>query len=86
MSKLDANSGYWQEKSEKSQLLTTFITPIGRYYCTKGPFGLSSMQEIFSKKIDYSIDGLDGFVKSTNDFLVFGKDIAEHDKRLRTLL
>ena len=87
MSKLDAKSGYWQVPlSEKSQLLTTFITPIGRYCCTREPFGLSSMQEIFNKKIDSIIDGLDGVVKSTDDFLVFGKGKAEHDKRLRTLL
>ena len=87
MSKLDANSGYWQVPlNEQSQLLTTFITPIGRYCCTRGPFGLSSMQEIFNKKIDYIIDGLEGVVKSTDDFLVFGKDKTEHDKRLRTLL
>ena len=44
------------------------------------------MQEIFNKKIDSIIDGLDGAVKSTDDFLVFGKDKAEHDKRLQTLL
>ena len=44
------------------------------------------MQELFSKKIDSIIDGLDGVVKSTDDFLVFGKDKAEHDKRLQTLL
>ena len=30
--KLDANSGFWQEKlAENSQLLTTFLTPLGRY-------------------------------------------------------
>ena len=44
------------------------------------------MHEIFNKKIDSVIDGLDGVVKSTDDFLVFGKDKAEHDKRLQTLL
>ncbi len=87
MSKLDANSGYWQAPlNDKSQLLTTFITPIGRYCCTRGPFGLSSMQEIFNKKLDFIIEGLEGVVKSTDDFLVFGKDKAEHDARLRNLL
>jgi len=31
-SKLDANSGLWQVKLDKtSTLLTTFITPFGRY-------------------------------------------------------
>ena len=58
MSKIDANSGYWQVPlDEASQELTTFITPIGRFCCTRGPYGLSSMQEIFGKKMDVVIEG-----------------------------
>ena len=61
MSKVDANSGYWQVPlDEESQELTTFITPIGRFCCTRGPYGLSSMQEIFGKKMDIIIEGLEG--------------------------
>ena len=38
-SKLDANSGFWQiPLSENSKLLTTFVTPYGRYYFHKLPF------------------------------------------------
>ena len=85
--KLDANSGYWQVPlDEDSQLLTTFITPFGRYCCTRGPFGLSSMQEIFNKKMDNIVEDLEGVAKSTDDFLVYGKNKAEHDSRLRKLL
>ena len=81
--KLDANSGYWQVPlDEDSQLLTTFITPFGRYCCTRGPFGLSSMQEIFNKKMDNIVEDLEGVVKSTDDFLVYGKNQTEHDFRL----
>ena len=87
MSKLDANSGYWQVPlDENSQLLTTFITPIGRYCSTRGPFGLSSMQEIFNKKMDQIIEGLDGIAKSTDDFLVYARDETEHDERMHQLL
>ena len=87
MSKLDANSGYWQMPlDEDSQLKATFITPFGRFCPTRGPFGLSSMQEIFNKRLDKIISGLPGVVKSTDDFLVTGKDMAEHDERLRGLL
>ena len=76
MSKLDANSGYWQmELDEESQHMTTFITPFGRYCPTRAPFGLTSMPEIFSKRMDKLIDNLPGVVKkSMDDFLVFGKD------------
>jgi len=87
MTKLDANSGYWQMKlDQQSQLLTTFITPLGRFCCTRGPFGLSSMQEIFNKRIDSVIDGLPGVAKSTDDFLVYAKTESEHDIRLERLL
>ena len=87
MSKLDANSGYWQVPlNEKSQELTTFITPVGRFCCTRGPYGLSSMQEIFSKKMDIVIEGLKGVVKSTDDFLVYAKTKKELEDRTEKLL
>ena len=79
MTKLDANSGYLQMTLDKdSQLLTPFITPLGRFCCTRGPFGLTSMQEIFNKCMN-SIDGLPGVAKSTDDFLVHGKTVEEHE-------
>eukprot|EP00794_Sanderia_malayensis_P002412 gene2412-2781_t len=87
LTKLDANLGYWQMPlDEESQLKATFITPFGRFCPTRGPFGLSSMQEIFNKRLHNIISGLPGVVKSTDDFLVTGKDMAEHDERLRALL
>ena len=47
-SKLDANSGFWQiPLSQTSRLLTTFITPMGRYCFNKLPFGISSAPEHF---------------------------------------
>ena len=37
--KINANSGFWQiPLDEKSRLLTTFITPYGRYFFNKLPF------------------------------------------------
>ena len=44
--KLDANSGFWQEKlAENCQLLTTFLTPFGRYCFQRVPFDLKSAPE-----------------------------------------
>lgn len=87
MSKLDLNSGYWQMPLDKaSQILTTFITPIGRYCMTVGPFGLSSMQEIFNKRLDHIIEGLEGVSKSTDDLLIYGKNEHEHKINLIALL
>ena len=39
MTKLDANSGYWQIPVDQSgRLKATFITPFGRFCPTRGPF------------------------------------------------
>ena len=52
--KLDANSGFWQiPLSDESRLLTTFITPFGRYCFNKLPFGISSAPEHFQKRMTF---------------------------------
>ena len=86
-SKLDANSGFWQIPLAKpSRLLTTFITPIGRFHFNKLPFGISSAPEQFQKRMSQILDGLDGVVCQMDDVLVHGKDQAEHDQRLTAVL
>ena len=51
-SKLDVNSGFWQISLAKDcQTLTTFITPFGRYFFNKLPFGISSASELFQRRI-----------------------------------
>ena len=45
-SKLDANSGFWQiPLAKESRLLTTLLTPYGRYCFNKLPFGICSAPE-----------------------------------------
>ena len=52
-SKIDANSGSHQiPLSENSKRLTTFITPWGRYYFNRLPFGISSAPERFQRTIN----------------------------------
>ena len=87
MSKLDFNSGYWQMPlDESSQLKCTFTTPFGRYCPTRAPFGLCSLPEIFTKKLDELLSELDGIVRSMDDILVHGETLEEHDERLERLL
>ena len=87
MAKLDANSGYWQlPLDEESQLFCTFTTPFGRYCPTRGPFGLNSLPEIFTKKMDDIIQGAPGVVKSMDDFLIFGKNESEYEENLTNVL
>ena len=86
-SKLDANSGFWQvELSEESSRLTTFITPFGRYYFKRLPFGISSAPEHFQKRMSEILEGLEGVVCQMDDILVYGSDQTEHDRRLHAVL
>ena len=86
-SKLDANSGFWQiSLAEKSQQLTTFITPFGRYHFTKMPFGISSAPEHFQKRMSAILSGLEGVLCLMDDILVFGTDEGEHHRRLTRVL
>ena len=86
-SKLDANSGFWQiPLSPESRPLTIFITPSGRYYFNKLPFGISSAPEVFQKRMKKILDGLPGVVCMIDDILVFGADQKEHDERLSAVM
>ena len=87
MSKLGANSGFWQIPLAKNcRELTTFITPFGRYCFNKLPFGISSAPEHFQKRMSTILDGLAGVLCLMDDILVFGKDQKEHDTRLTAAL
>ena len=60
-SKLDANSGFWQiPLSRESALLTTFITPFGRYCFHRLPFGITSAPEHFQGRMLDILSGLGG--------------------------
>ena len=86
-SKLDANSSFWQIKlAEESKLLTTFITPFGRYAFHRLVMGLSSASEYFQKRMSQILEGIDGVLCQTDDVLVFGRTEDEHDSRLETVL
>ena len=86
-SKIDANSGFHQiPLSQSSQLLTTFITPFGRYAYQRLPFGISSGPELFQREMSRILEGLEGVVCLMDDVVIFGRSQDEHDKRLRTAL
>ena len=86
-SKLDANSGFWQiPLSKESSLLTTFITPHGRFCFNRLPFGITSAPEHFQRRMSVILRDLDGVVCLIDDILVHGKTQQEHDERLRAVL
>ncbi|CAB3992300.1 Hypothetical predicted protein [Paramuricea clavata] len=86
-SKLDANHGYWQILlDEESRLLTTFNTPFGRYCYKRMPFGITSAQEVFQKRMCQSFGDLEGVETDVDDILVWGATVEEHDERLMNTL
>ena len=86
-SKLDANSGFWQIPLDPtSSLLTTFITPFGRYCFHRLPFGISSAPEHFQRRMSEALSGLTGVVCMMDDVLIHGTTREEHDERLEKVL
>ena len=86
-SKLDAYWGFWQVAlEEESQILTTFISPFGRYKFKRLPFGIASAPEFFQKQMSQILSGLEGVVCNIDDILIRGQTEEEHDHRLRATL
>lgn len=86
-SRLDAYLGFYQVKVHpESMLLTTFITPFGRFKFNRLPFGISCTPEHFQRMIHQLLEGLDGVVCHIDDILVWGKTREEHDNRLYEVL
>ena len=85
--KLDANSAFWLRKlSNKSKLLTTFITPWGRYCFERLPYGISTGSEQYQKVMESKLEGLEGVECQIDDILVHGKSQQIHDERLQAVL
>ena len=86
-SKLDANNGFWQiPLTKESKLLTTFITPYGRFCFNKLPLGISSAPEIFQRCMNNVLSGLPAVFCHIDDILMYGKDSTEHESRLQATL
>ena len=86
-SKLDATSGYWQLKlDEESSKLCTFNTPFGRYRFLRVPFGIVSASKIFQRVMSQMVEDIEGSEAIMDDIVVWGKDQAEHDMRLKQVM
>lgn len=86
-SKLDANSGFWQiPLHEESRLLTTFITPWGRFCFNRLPFGISSAPEVFQRTMTRLLEGLPGVVCHMDDILIHGENSVDLDANVRQVL
>ena len=87
-SQLDLKSAYWQIQLDvNSKLLTTFGTPFGRYMYNVLPFGLDPASEICQKRVEkFIIQDQPGALAHQDNILVWGKDVEEHDFRLKKSL
>ena len=52
----------------------------------KFPFGISSAPELFQRRMNSILEGLEGVVCLMDDVLVYGKDEAENEARLLRVL
>ena len=85
--KLDGTSSYLCIVLDyESSLLTTFNTPWGRYRFVRLPFGLACSQDIFQRMMDQIIERCEGIIGIADDIVVYGKDDAEHNRRLHNLM
>ena len=82
-SKLDAASGFWQILLElPTAKLTTFITPFGRLFFKRVPFGISSAPEIFQRTMIKILAGIDGVICYFDHILCHTSTTEEHERFL----
>ena len=76
---LNAVKGYWQVSlEEESQILTTFITPYGRFkFLQRAPKGLSSSQDEYCARGDAALQNIDRVEKVVDDILVVESAVME---------
>ena len=72
--KLDVREAYWHVRldEKESSKLTTMITPFGRYRWRRLPFGLKVSSEIFQRKLDEALEGLEGVFSVVGDVVIAG--------------
>ena len=84
---VDVLKGYHQcPLDEASQILTTFITPFGRFQFLRAPFGISSIPEHYNRRMDEAFAGLEGYRRIVDDVVIFDKDKEQHESHVRQFL
>ena len=80
-------SAFWRRKlSDDSRLLTTFITPWGRFCFNRLPYGISTGSEQSQKCMSDILEGIEGAEYQVDDVVVHGCDRVQHDERLYAVL
>ena len=86
-SKIDLREGYHQLMLHPdSRDITTFATHEGIFRYKRLIFGINSAFEIFQKKIELVINECEGAKNISDDILVWGETLEEHNSRLHNVL
>ena len=82
--KLDAYSGFWQVKLDSEcKLLTTFLTPWGRFCFKRMSFGILPPLNIFKAQWKKIVMSLEGMICMMDKILVYGNNSEEHWIRIK---
>ncbi|KAK7103074.1 hypothetical protein V1264_021199 [Littorina saxatilis] len=85
-SKLDATSGFYQIPLDpESAKLTTFITPCGRFYYKRLPFGITSAPEIFQRTMENILKDESNVICFFDDMMVHSEDEPAHERHLESV-
>jgi len=85
--KLDLTEGYHQiELKEESRHITTFATHLGLFRYKRLIFGISSAFESFQKQIEMAISDCPKTKNISDDILVWGNTLEEHNANLENAL
>ena len=68
---------------QESQLLTTFITPFGRFKYMHAPYGISSISEHYDRCMHEAFQGLSGFYRIVDDIVIYDSDTTQHAAHVR---
>ena len=83
----DAMKGYHQcPLDQDSQILTTFITPFGRFKYLRAPYGVSSISEHYDRWMAEAFSGLTGFHCVVDDIIIYDSDEHQHATHVRQFL
>ena len=86
-STLDLRNGYHQlELHPSSRYITTFSTHVALYRYKRLMFGINSASEIFQNTVAELLRDLPGCRSISDDIIVYGKTVAEHNTNLTAVL
>ena len=79
--------GYHQcPLDQGSQLLTTFITPFGRFKYLRALYGISSILEHYNRRMAKASVDLSGYRRIVDDIIIYNSTIEDHITYVREFL